>query len=359
MTDLDEHELVVRVARAATQYRDGAAVSELRRLPGGKSSLTFSALLSAAEGDPERIVLKVAPPGLAPVRNRDVLRQARVLRAIERVQGVRAPQVLFEDAGTPPLFGMSFVAGESYEPLTDAISRPPQPDVVTSRARAAARMLARMQAVEAEEVGLGEEPAMSLEEELERWARLLATCGEDLRGRESDLCDALAERIPRPVAPRIVHGDYRLANMQFAGERLAAIIDWEIWSIGDPRTDLAWLLMHTDPAHRFVQERDEANVRAGEGMPDCGALLAEYDAEASATHAAAHAPSPAMEAEDRELEWFLAYAHYKCASTIAALTKHSRRRSAPDGALEVAAATLPAMIDRGLALLSAGISSRG
>lgn len=54
--------------------------------------------------------------------------------------------------------------------------------------------------------------------------------------------------------------------MFIAEERLLAVIDWEIWSVGDPRTDLAWLLMHADPVHRFRETRDESNQEAGRGM---------------------------------------------------------------------------------------------
>jgi hypothetical protein len=61
-------------------------------LVGGASSLTYAAALHAA-GDDRRIVVKVAPPGLEPVRNRDVLRQARVLELLGRVPDVAVPEV--------------------------------------------------------------------------------------------------------------------------------------------------------------------------------------------------------------------------------------------------------------------------
>ena len=68
--------------------------------------------------------MKVAPPGLDPVRNRDVLRQARVLTALAEVADVAVPAVWGTEAGTPPgippLFVMSYVEGESYEPRHQA-----------------------------------------------------------------------------------------------------------------------------------------------------------------------------------------------------------------------------------------------
>src|SRR5206468_345789 len=107
----------------------------------------------------EQIVLKVAPAGLAPVRNRDVLRQARVLRALARAPRVRVPRVLFEDAGEPPeippFFAMRYVEGDSFEPHMDEDGgRLPYPDVVDARARGAARMLGALHTALPEMIGL-------------------------------------------------------------------------------------------------------------------------------------------------------------------------------------------------------------
>jgi aminoglycoside phosphotransferase (APT) family kinase protein len=313
-------------------------VSDLEPLHGGVSSLTFAAQLSLPSGSARRVVLKVAPPGLPPVRNRDVLRQARVLRALHPVPGVAVPEVLLEDGGDPPFFVMDFVAGQAYEPHKDVSPDPPAADVVDRRARAAARMLGQLQQNTPSAVGLGDEPPITLPDELGRWTRLFATAGNDLRHNETELAEQLAASIPRPVAPRVLHGDYRIGNMQFDGDRLAALIDWEIWSVGDPRTDLAWLLTYTDPVQRFQAQRDPANQAATDGMPPREVLVGEY--------------LDAGPAELAELNWFLAYCLYKIASTTSVLAKQNRRRSTPDQSLEFAASTLPAVIDRGLETLA-------
>jgi hypothetical protein len=78
-----------RVGQRVTRWRPGAGVLDVTPLTGGTSSLTFLAELSGVAPDETPVVLKVAPPGLAPLRNRDVLRQARLQKAVQAVQGAR------------------------------------------------------------------------------------------------------------------------------------------------------------------------------------------------------------------------------------------------------------------------------
>jgi aminoglycoside phosphotransferase (APT) family kinase protein len=331
-------ELPARVRGAARRRWPTAQVATLDPLPGGISSLTYTTTLSATGEADRRVVVKVAPPGLEPVRNRDVLRQARVMAAIHRAPGVLVPEVLVTDDASPPFFVMAFVPGEAYEPKWDVSSAPPAPEVVDARARAAARMLARLQAIEPRAVGI-EDAALTLAQEVERWAALFATAGDDLRLNEPELRDALSARLPEGIASRILHGDYRLGNMQFDAERLAAIIDWEIWSVGDPRTDLAWLMAFTDPVMRRAAQRDAPNQAAADAMPSAGELLAEYMAQAG------------LDAEPADLDWFQAFCYYKLGAAMSVLAKRNRRQPEPEPGLELAAQTLAPMLARGLELL--------
>jgi aminoglycoside phosphotransferase (APT) family kinase protein len=344
VTEAALDDLPARVRDAVRRRWPEARTGDLEPLHGGISSLTFSAVVSDGQGRERRVVVKVAPPGLAPVRNRDVLRQARVLKAVHGAAGVRVPAVLAEDDGAPPFFVMEFIDGEAYEPRWDVSPTPPAPGVVGARARAAARMLARLQAVDPATVELAGEPVLSAAQELDRWAQLYATAGDDLRGDERSLAGALAARVPAAAdgpagRPAILHGDYRLGNMQFAGDRLAAIIDWEIWSLGDRRNDLAWLMVFTDPVQQRAERRDAANQAACDAMPVASELLSEYLREAG------------LAAPPHDLEWFQALCHYKLGATMSVLAKRNRRQAEPDPGLELAAATTPPMLARGLELL--------
>jgi aminoglycoside phosphotransferase (APT) family kinase protein len=338
-------ELPARVRDAVRRRWPGAVVGTLDPLPGGISSLTYATTLSETGEAERRVVVKVAPPGLEPVRNRDVLRQARVMAAVHRAPGVLVPEVLVTDDGSPPFFVMAFVPGEAYEPKWDVSGAPPSPEVVGARARAAARMLARLQAVEPTAVGIDDAP-LAPAAEVGRWAALFATAGDDLRVNEPELRDALSARVPAGSGEdgtdgsRILHGDYRLGNIQFDGAQPAAIIDWEIWSVGDPRSDLAWLMAFTDPVQQRVAQRDTANQAAADAMPSAAELLAEYMQEAG------------LDAEPADLDWFQAFCYYKLGAAMSVLAKRNRRQPEPDPGLELAAQTLAPMLARGLELVS-------
>jgi aminoglycoside phosphotransferase (APT) family kinase protein len=344
--DIDPDDLVHRATLAARRTSPGAAVHGLRQLEGGVSSLTFASTL-VTDGTEQPVVLKVAPPGLAPVRNRDVLRQARVLARLDSLEGFPAPKVLFEDPGqppeVPPLFAMELRPGDSYEPMLDVADEPPAPDVAAERMRVAARALARLQSESPHALGLGDEPVSPVREELDRWERLFATVDPDIGVGHEKLYERLVASVPRGIGPRLLHGDYRLANMLFSGCELEAVIDWEIWSLGDPRSDLAWLLMHAEPAQVFHEDRSPADLAAGSALPSADELLAAHATARSAYGASERDVEETMS----ELGWFLGVCHYKTASTIAAIHKRDRKRPQPDPKLVVAARHLGEVLEAG------------
>jgi aminoglycoside phosphotransferase (APT) family kinase protein len=344
--DLDPVDLVRRCTAASARARPGTRVTGLRRLEGGVSSLTFASTLVTPDGE-QPIVVKVAPPGLAPVRNRDVLRQARVLDALAGLDSFPVPRVLFADAGhppgVPPLFAMELVPGDSYEALLDVSPAPPTAAVAAERMRVAARSLARLHAETPASLGLADEPVTPVAEELLRWQRLFATVDGDIAPGHEALAARLAERVPAGGPPRLLHGDYRVANMLFTGARLQAVIDWEIWSVGDPRSDLGWLVMHTEPAHVFDEQRPGADVEAGRLVPTGAELVAEY------VDARRRSGAPESDVEDAvaDLPWFLAVCHYKTAATIAVIHKRDRRSEHPTPRIGIAAAHLSEVLEAG------------
>jgi aminoglycoside phosphotransferase (APT) family kinase protein len=278
---------------------------------GGNSSLTYVASLRGGTlGD--RLVVKVAPQGLAPVRNRDVLRQAKLLRGLHGVAGVAVPEIVFSSPGEPPelppFFAMKFVTGDIAEPVIED-QRPPA-DVVARRARAAACMLARLHDSDPGALGVDDEPEFTLEDELLRWRWAFDSAGNDLQFDHATIASQLGDTLPAAQPTVISHGDYRLGNMLCQGPTIAAIIDWEIWSRTDPRMDLVWLLFMCDPSHP-----DGRGPVAG--MPTATELIAAYQGERGLALP--------------DLDWIRALVSYKQAATCALLAKHARRRHDQSG----------------------------
>lgn len=303
-------------------------VSTLHSLAGGASSLTY-----AAQRGNQRVVVKVAPPGVPPTAHRDVLRQAHIIRALD-LTPVPVPELLFEDRGdppdVPPLFVMSFLDGISCEPLFDDADCGPEA-VVAERFKNAAATLAQLHRLEPDAVGLASEPVTGLRDEVERWCRTLETTDAKLAPGWREVATALRSGAPPPLPPAIVHGDFRLGNLLADQSRITAVIDWEIWSVGDPRVDAGWFLINCDPS---TYRRP---TRYADAVPGVAELATIY--------------RDAVESEVPELDWFRALACFKSTATWSLIIKHNRRRSEPDLELEAMASVLPHLLSRADELL--------
>jgi len=321
--EIDLHELSARLAPAE--------VVDIRPLHGGASSLTYAG--TTAGDDTRRVVVKVAPAGVPPVRNRDVLRHARVLRALHPT-AVPVPEVLWEDAGdppdVPPLFVMSFVEGASLEPLFDR-DGDDEETLVAERMRNATRTMAALHALEPDVLGLTGEPLVGATEEVERWCRLLETVDPGLASGWEVVAAALRADEPPSLRAAVVHGDFRLGNTLAAGAHIAAVIDWEIWSLGDPRLDVGWFLVNADP------DTYRRATRYVDSLPAPGEIAEIY--------------CGALGRDVSDLAWFQALAYFKSTATWSVIVKHNRRRAAPDAAVEEMAAVLPHLLERAHELL--------
>ncbi len=328
----DLGELPTRLARLG--------VAAIGPLAGGASSLTYRGVRNGCP-----VVVKVAPPGLPPVRHRDVLRQARILRALAPT-AVPVPEVLLTDPGSPPevppLFVMTLMPGESIEPLFDLDgpargSDAPDGPTMGARMSAAAGVMADLHRIDLGAGGLdlgaggldmGEEPVVDSDAEIERWCQLLRTVDATLVPGWEDLAAALRRTGPPAMGPALVHGDFRLGNLLAAGECITAVVDWEIWTVGDPRVDAGWFLANADPATYGRPTR-----YATPGMlPSVEALAADYAATLGRAVA--------------ELGWFIALARFKSAATWSLIVKHNRRRPTPDADVEAMAPLLPRLLDQ-------------
>lgn len=112
--------------------------------------------------------------------------------------------------------------------------------------------------------------------QVDRWLRFF----ERVRTREVPGLDVASDwlRANRPLdyEPGIMHGDYQFANVMFehgAPARLAAIVDWEMGTVGDPKLDLAWVVQAWPAAGEPVPAMGYVDY---EGLPPREALLDRY-----------------------------------------------------------------------------------
>ncbi|HVV91031.1 MAG TPA: phosphotransferase family protein [Solirubrobacterales bacterium] len=267
-------ELRRRVGELADARFGGAAIELFEPLPGGHSGLTWMVELATAAGR-RRIVVKSTPAGRDPVGRHDVLRQERIISVLDKVPGVEVPQVFFADEGPPRLFAMAAIEGRGDEPILDEGAEPEPAAEIESLWEGAVATLVALGAADPEALGLADAPVVGAAEEIERWSATARAAGPEVEALARPLAAALRTRLPAPPPrPALVHGDYRLGNMLRMDGRIHALIDWEIWSLGDPRTDLGWLTMFTEPGTFPGIGREVA------GTPAAEQVLAAYEREA-------------------------------------------------------------------------------
>lgn len=133
--------------------------------------------------------------------------------------------------------------------------------------------LARLGAVDHQAVGLGDvgHPDGFLRRQVPQWLSTLDAYGGPVElPNVASLADWLERHLPAEWKPGIMHGDFHLANVMYSydGPQIAAIVDWEMCTVGDPLLDLGWLLA-TWP--------DEGHpLSLATGLPGRAELVARY-----------------------------------------------------------------------------------
>jgi aminoglycoside phosphotransferase (APT) family kinase protein len=212
----------------------GSGEAEFRPIGDGRSNVTYLVERTGAT-----VVLRRPPrPPFAPSAH-DVLREARVLRALEgRARVPRVHAICEADALIgAPFYVMELVEGHV---ITDQV-----PAGVDRRGTAESLVdaLVELHALDWKAAGLSDlgRPSGYLERQIKRFHSLW----DHNKTREIPAVEAvgkwLADHLPESPAPTLVHGDYRLGNTIVREIGVVAILDWEMAAIGDPLADLGYL----------------------------------------------------------------------------------------------------------------------
>ncbi|MEX1141352.1 MAG: phosphotransferase family protein [Thermoleophilaceae bacterium] len=241
------------------------------RIAGGHSNLTYAVEDAAGR----RWALRRPPLGKRLGSAHDMAREHRVIAALQGTDVPVPPLVgLCEDEAVngAPFYVMEFVDGpvlRSREEAERRFADPAQRHAIGVRVVDA---LAALHAIDPDDVRLGElgRKQAYVERQLRRWGGQW----EQSKTRELALIDSvherLAARIPDQGPATIVHGDYRLDNMILspAGE-IAAVVDWELCTLGDPLADVGLLLVYwSQPGDTVVPLLDPATMAPGFPLRD-------------------------------------------------------------------------------------------
>ncbi|GCD88147.1 phosphotransferase family protein [Nocardioides sp. LS1] len=212
-------------------------------LAGGKSNLTYAVTDGVATW-----IVRRPPLGHVLATAHDMVREYRVMAALQDTD-VPVPMTLAlcEDADVlgAPFYVMERVQGHPYRHAAEL--EPLGPERTRRISEGLVDTLAALHAVNPTDVGLGEfgRPEGFLGRQVRLWKRQMdASYTRDLPAAD-ELHSLLASDVPAESATGIVHGDFRLDNVLTDDQdRPAAVIDWEMATLGDPLTDLALMCVY-------------------------------------------------------------------------------------------------------------------
>ncbi len=278
-------------------------IENAARLTGGTQNI-----LMRFTRDGRDYVLRRPPISLRANSNETMRREARVLEALK---GTDVPHPGFIAAcEDESVLGAAFYLMEPVDGFNPASEMP-----ALHAGSPAARRRMGLSLVEASAKlgrldyralgldGLGK-PENYLERQVARWKAQLASYGafKDWPGPDAipgvaRVADWLDANRPDDFRPGVIHGDYHIGNVMFRRDspEVAAIVDWELTTIGDPMVDLGWLLA-TWPRGE-APERETIKVTPWAGFPSADELVAHYGAHAGR--------------DTRHARWYAVLACYK------------------------------------------------
>ena len=257
--------------------------------PGGPIETNFVAggtqneIFEIRRGD-IHAALRIPPPGAPEQRDDGIVREWRIIEALGGTDVPHTPAIALCDDQSVlgrTFYLMGFVDG--WSPMnTDGWPAPFDTDLDArcGLSYALVEGAALLSKVDWQAKGLQDlgRPDGFHERQVERWTRFLDRIkARDIPGFD-EATAWLGAHKPLDYVPGIMHGDYQFANVMFghgAPARLAAIVDWEMGTVGDPKIDLAWIVQAW-PENMDDPEATMASYVDLTGMPTRDQLLARY-----------------------------------------------------------------------------------
>lgn len=309
---------VLALLRAAIAGIPDAPLT-VRQYPSGASNLTY--LLRAGEWE---AVLRRPPLGPLPPRAHDMIREARLLRRLHDAYPLAPePYLIVED---PAIIGAPFYVMERRRGVVLDDRFPPDYDPTPARCaaitEAVVTALVDLHAIDWRAAGLADlgRPDGFLARQVSGWLGRYEAARTDDAPPLGALGPWLTGRMPTGPAPTIIHNDFKLNNLLLAPGELtpvAAVLDWEMTTIGDPLFDLGvslsyWVEPGDPPALRAVLP----TVTDRAPFPDRRAVMSRYAALSGRDLGA--------------IEWYLTFAYFKLAVILQQIYARWRRGQTRD-----------------------------
>jgi aminoglycoside phosphotransferase (APT) family kinase protein len=272
-------------------------------IQGGRSNLTYT----VTDADGRRLILRRPPLHGVLESAHDMGREHRIMAALADA-AVPVPSCIGLETDPSvtgaPFYVMAFVDGVVVRDVATATSTLDEP----TRAAASddvADVLAALHAVDVDAVGLGDLARREgyVERQLRRWHGQLASGATRELPVLEDVHRRLSAAVPDQGPASIVHGDYRLDNLILdpGTGRVAAVLDWELTTLGDPRADVGLLSVYwAQPGDRTVPLPDAPTLATGFRTRD--EVLARYTATSGR--------------DPGELAYFEAFGYWKLACIL-------------------------------------------
>ncbi|MCU1590941.1 MAG: putative aminoglycoside phosphotransferase [Frankiales bacterium] len=312
-------------------------------IAGGKSNLTYR--VSSSVGD---VILRRPPLGHVLPTAHDMNREYTAMAALETTD-VPVPKMLHL-CRESDLLGQPFYVMEAVDGYVCRDALPPgyadEPPQRRAIGEGLIRVLGDLHNVDPQAVGLGElgRPVGYLDRQVARWTKQWEATRIDGMESIDALAAELAASVPASQRATIVHGDYRLDNTMLdptTPGRIAAVLDWEMCTLGDPLADLGILLVYWQQPDD-VTERDLGFVVQSatvlEGFPNRTEVASLY-ADRSGLDLG-------------ELHWYVAFAFWKLAVVCAGIVARVRFGAMVGEGFDGIQERIPPLVDLGRATLS-------
>jgi aminoglycoside phosphotransferase (APT) family kinase protein len=246
------------------------------RIHGGRSNLTYV----VDDGAGRSVILRRPPLGDRLATAHDMGREFRILDGLHgTVVPVPRPLGFCPDEAVTgaPFYVMDHVDGAVLRNAALALDLS-----VTESERIADSLvdtLATLHEIDPDAVGLGELGRREgyLERQLRRWHQQSRDAAPEALARIDEVHAFLVAHMPEQAGVAITHGDYRLENVIVSPEgSVAAVLDWELCTLGDPMADLGLLLAYWREAGEGSTDLEVAPATTLEGFPNRHGVAARY-----------------------------------------------------------------------------------